>query len=58
MPSIVKTAALVAGLAMFASALPGAPKLTANQMKLYEYSKRQNAAEAAAGLTDVDILQL
>lgn len=59
MPSIMKTAgAVVAGLAAVASAIPAAPKLTDSQMKFYEYGKRQNAAAAAAGLTDVDILQL
>lgn len=58
MPSIIKTAGLVAGLIAAASALPSIPKFTESQMKLYEYSKRQNAAAAAAGLTDVDILQL
>ena len=56
MPSIIKTAgAMVAGLAALASAIP-AP--SARDMKLYELSKRQNAAAQATGLTDVDILQL
>jgi len=59
MPSMMKTAgAIVAGLATVASALPSVPKFTASQMKFYEYQKRQNAAAAAAGLTDIDILQL
>ncbi|KAL8418922.1 hypothetical protein RB594_002217 [Gaeumannomyces avenae] len=58
MPSIMKTASLVvAGLAAVATALPAGPRLNGNQMKLYELSRRQNAAAAAAGLTDVDILQ-
>jgi len=55
MPSIMKTVgAMVAGLAALASAMP-APN--SRDMKLYELSKRQNAAAQAAGLTDVDILQ-
>lgn len=58
MPSIIKTAGLVAGLIAAASALPSVPKLSASQVKMYEFGKRQNAAAAAAGLTDVDILQL
>jgi hypothetical protein len=59
MPSITKTfGAVVVGLAAVASALPGHPKLTSSQMKIHEYVKRQEAAAAAAGLTDVDILQL
>lgn len=59
MPSITKTfGAIVAGLAVVASALPGHPKLTASQMKIHEFVKRQEAAAAASGLTDVDILQL
>ncbi|CAK7200992.1 hypothetical protein SEUCBS139899_003692 [Sporothrix eucalyptigena] len=57
MPSFIKTAGLVAGLIAAASALPAVPKLNGSQMKMYEFSKRQNAAAAAAGLTDVDILQ-
>ncbi|KJR89082.1 rds1p-like stress response protein [Sporothrix schenckii 1099-18] len=57
MPSFIKTAGLVAGLVTVASALPSVPRLSASQVKMYEYSKRQNAAAAAAGLTDVDILQ-
>jgi hypothetical protein len=59
MPSITKTlGAVVAGLAAFASAAPGAPKLTRSQMKIHEVMKRQNQLAAAAGLTDLDILQL
>lgn len=59
MPSIQKTfGAVVAGLAAVASALPAVPKLNENQMRMYEHAKRQNAAAAALGLTDIDILQL
>ncbi|KAL2025021.1 hypothetical protein VTK56DRAFT_23 [Thermocarpiscus australiensis] len=58
MPSIKKTlGAVVVGLAAVASALPAAPKLSRAQMKMYEHARRQNAAAAALGLTDIDILQ-
>ncbi|KAI0157389.1 ferritin-like domain-containing protein [Xylariaceae sp. FL1272] len=57
MPSIMKTAGAVAGLIAVASALPAQPKLSTRQEHIYQLSKRQNAAAAAAGLTDVDILQ-
>jgi len=59
MPSFIKTVGtVVAGLATLASAAPAAPKLTRSQMKIHDVMKRQNAAAAAAGLTDIDILQL
>lgn len=59
MPSIKKTiGAVVAGLAAVSSALPSHPKFTRTQMRMFEHAKRQNAAAAALGLTDVDILQL
>ena len=59
MPSIMKTAGAVAlGLATIASALPSIPKFTKSQMKIHDVMKRQNALAAAAGLTDIDILQL
>lgn len=59
MPSLKKTfGTIVAGLAALTSALPAAPKLTKNQLKLWDLAKRQNDAAAAAGLTDIDILQL
>lgn len=59
MPSITKTiGAVVAGLAAVTSALPAAPKLNRSQMKMFEHAKRQNAAAAALGLNDLDILQL
>ncbi|KAK3359228.1 ferritin-like domain-containing protein [Lasiosphaeria hispida] len=58
MPSFTKTIAAVAvGMATVASALPAFPKFTESQMKIHSVMKRQNAAAAAAGLTDVDILQ-
>jgi len=58
MPSLTKTLGLVAaGLSALVSALPAAPKLTASQMKIHQVMKRQNAAAAALGLNDVDILQ-
>ncbi|KAK8058317.1 Twin-arginine translocation pathway signal [Apiospora phragmitis] len=57
MPSIMKTAGLLAGLAAIATALPAQPKFTARQERIYELTKRQTAAEAALGLQDVDILQ-
>lgn len=58
MPSIIKTlGAVVAGLAAVASALPSVPKLSDSQMRMYQHAKRQNAAAAALGINDVDILQ-
>jgi hypothetical protein len=47
--------ALVAALATLASAVPSP---SSRDMQQYQLAKRQNAAAAAAGLTDVDILQL
>jgi hypothetical protein len=57
MPSTMKSV-LIATLAAVATAFPGAPKLNNEQMNIYNLAKRQNAAAAAAGLTDIDILQL
>ncbi|KAH6626449.1 ferritin-like domain-containing protein [Chaetomium sp. MPI-SDFR-AT-0129] len=58
MPSITKTfGVVVAGLAAVSSALPAVPKLSRSQMRMYHNAKRQNAAAAALGLNDVDILQ-
>ncbi|EGO60883.1 hypothetical protein NEUTE1DRAFT_76452 [Neurospora tetrasperma FGSC 2508] len=58
MPSITKTLGLItACLAALTSALPAIPKLTDNQLKIHSFIRRQNALAAAAGLTDVDILQ-
>lgn len=57
MPSIMKTlSAVVAGLAAV-SALPAQHKWSTRQLHMFEIGKRQNAAAAAAGLTDIDILQ-
>ncbi len=58
MPSLKKIGAVAAALASVVSAYPAYPKLTSSQMKLYELSKRQNAAAAALGMTDIDLLQL
>ncbi|KAI0414124.1 ferritin-like domain-containing protein [Xylaria grammica] len=57
MPSITKTTAVLAGLVAAVSALPAQPKLSARQNSIYQLAKRQNAAAAALGLADVDILQ-
>ncbi|XXH00473.1 hypothetical protein Hte_006818 [Hypoxylon texense] len=57
MPSIMKTAGVLAGLAAVACALPAQPKMTTRQNHIYSLAKRQNAAAAALGLADVDILQ-
>lgn len=59
MPSMLKSVGVaVAGLAAMSSALPAQPKFTRSQMKIHEFMKRQSAAETAAGLTDIEILQL
>ncbi|KAF5677936.1 stress response protein [Fusarium heterosporum] len=45
---------------LFAStalAIPSGPRFTKRQLQYHDMSKRQNDAAAAAGLTDVDILQ-
>ncbi|KAH9988965.1 rds1p-like stress response protein [Xylariaceae sp. FL0662B] len=57
MPSIMKTVGVVAGMAAVACALPAQPKFTPRQNHIYKLAKRQNAAAAALGLADVDILQ-
>ncbi|KAL2163081.1 hypothetical protein VTH06DRAFT_6917 [Thermothelomyces fergusii] len=58
MPSFRKTLGFaVAGLAAVSSALPALPKLSKDQMRIYEHAKRQNEAAAAQGLNDIDILQ-
>ncbi|EMR63667.1 hypothetical protein MGN70_002128 [Eutypa lata] len=57
MPSVMKIAGAVAGLAAVASAMPAQPRFTPRQTQVYQLAKRQNAAAAALGLTDVDILQ-
>jgi hypothetical protein len=59
MPSLKSIfAAAVVGLAAFAVALPALPKLNARAVSAYNLARRQNAAAAAAGITDIDILQL
>ena len=59
MPSI--KSAIGAAAVMFAaigSALPAQPKLSPRAVSHYNLAARQNAAAAAAGITDIDILQL
>ncbi|PNY25325.1 Protein rds1 [Tolypocladium capitatum] len=56
MASSLKTLALAA-LAATAAALPGAQRLSARQLQYHELVVRQNAAAAAQGLSDPDILQ-
>lgn len=58
MAGITLKAALVAGLAAVATAMPSAPRLTDRQMKIHEIMKRQSAAEQALGINDFDVLQL
>ncbi|RYP24475.1 hypothetical protein DL765_000495 [Monosporascus sp. GIB2] len=53
----MKLAGAVAGLAAVASAMPAQPKFTQRQTQIYDLAKRQNAAAAAMGLTDIDILE-
>ncbi|KAM5342436.1 hypothetical protein ACJ41O_013402 [Fusarium nematophilum] len=55
MPSL--KAVLVASFAGAASAIPWGQRLTERQIQYHDLSKRQNAAAAAAGLSDLDILQ-
>lgn len=58
MPNVRKIGVVVIGMAVLATALPAQPKFTKNQLDMYTFAKRQNAATTAAGLNDVDILQL
>jgi hypothetical protein len=59
MPSIKSIiGAAAVGFAAIACALPAQPKLSDKAVSLYNLAARQNAAAAAAGITDVDILQL
>lgn len=51
----MKTAAVLAGLASLAAAFPTPSE---HDAKLYNLAKRQNAAAAALGISDLDILQL
>jgi hypothetical protein len=54
--SIIGTAVL--GLAALGAALPAQPKLSKSAVSHYDLARRQNAAAAAAGINDIDILQL
>lgn len=58
MPSLksILGAATIA-FAAVASALPAQPKLSERAVTHYNLAARQNAAAAAAGITDIDILQ-
>jgi hypothetical protein len=59
MPSIKSIiGATVVGFAALAAALPAQPKLSKSAASHYDLARRQNAAAAAAGITDIDILQL
>jgi hypothetical protein len=59
MPSIKSIiGAVVVGFAALGTALPAQPKLSQSAVSHYDLAKRQNAAAAAAGITDIDILQL
>lgn len=59
MPSIKSIiGAAAVGFATLGSALPAQPKLSERAVNLYNLAARQNAAAAAAGITDIDILQL
>ncbi|KAF2971918.1 hypothetical protein GQX73_g1684 [Xylaria multiplex] len=57
MPSIIKTTGVLAGLVAAVSALPAQSQLSLRHNDIYQLAKRQNAAAAALGLADVDILQ-
>jgi hypothetical protein len=50
--------AAIVGFVTFAAALPAQPKLSETAVRHYELATRQNAEAAAAGITDIDILQL
>jgi len=50
--------AAVLGFAAFGAALPAQPKLSESAVSHYDLARRQNAAAAAAGINDIDILQL
>jgi len=59
MPSIRSILGAVAVvLATVATALPAQPRLSGRAVAHYNLAARQNAAAAAAGITDIDILQL
>ena len=59
MPSIKSIiGAAVLGFAALGAALPAQPKLSKSAISHYDLARRQNAAAAAAGIDDIDILQL
>jgi hypothetical protein len=59
MPSIKSIIGVaVVGFAALGTALPAQPKLSERAVSHYDLARRQNAAAAAAGITDIDILQL
>jgi hypothetical protein len=59
MPSLKSIfGAAVLGLAAFVAAIPAQPRLSSRAVKAYNLARRQNAAAAAAGINDIDILQL
>jgi hypothetical protein len=58
MPSIKSIFSVVVGFATLAIAIPAQPKLSSRAVAHYDLARRQNAAAAAAGITDIDILQL
>ncbi len=59
MPSIKAiVGAAVVGFALVATALPAQPRLSQSAVSHYDLARRQNKAAAAAGITDIDILQL
>lgn len=59
MPSIRSIiSATVVGFVTFGAALPAQPHLSDSAVRHFDLATRQNAAAAAAGLTDIDILQL
>lgn len=57
MACISLKSALVATLAAVATAMPAVPRLSDRQLKIHQAIRRQEAAGAAAGITDPDILQ-
>jgi hypothetical protein len=59
MPSIRSIiGAAIVGCATLGAALPAQPKLSEGAVNHYDLARRQNMAAAAAGITDIDILQL
>lgn len=54
----MKTYSVMACLAAVASAFPQGPRLNDRAVKMWETTRRQANPESAAGLTDLDILNL